>query len=61
LHRQAEARRLARLARAERPSYLSDSLQTLRHLVAARIESSATTEAHPLTATQEMQPCVDAG
>ena len=61
LHQQAEARRLARLARAERPSHLSDSLQALRHLVAARLESGATKEAHPIANTQEMQPCVDAG
>ena len=58
LHRQAETRRLARLARTERLPNLSDSLQSLRGLIVIRIESN---EARPATGCQEMKPCVDAG
>jgi hypothetical protein len=61
LHRQAEGRRLARLARTERLFNLTETLQTVRGLVVNRLEANATKEAHPIAATQEMQPCVDAG
>lgn len=60
LHLEAEARRLARLARIERPSSFSGPLQALRRLVATRLGSRTTQAPHPIANTQEMEPCVDA-
>ena len=61
LHQQAEARRLARLARNGDPARFVISPFALRQRVKVWLQSRNHQSPKPLLSTQEMQPCVDAG